>query len=464
MKNYPYFANLMLRIPPVGDGNGNRRDEFTANIARKIATIALKGGDPEVLLEMIKRCPRPRTTRDAVFQYLRGTERGSRMLGLLILFAMYENYPSVNLVRDYLNRVENYCDDAEEMGEYLDSRSFIRCSECGEWEREDSTRSHYTNSEAMVCRICINESFTYSEYYEEYVRSEDGRWAYDADGSEVFVHEDDDSFVWNEGMQRYVHEDYEPPEPEIMGSYHSSKSMQRPIDSNWTRLKKRYLGVELEVEVLSDKSSKVKHLHKLINEEEFGKNVFFERDGSLNDGVEIISQPMGMDRHEELWSWLKDRNAVSGLRSHNTSTCGLHVHVSRDRLSKLQVAKIVTFINSRENEDLIKAVARRYSEGYCKIKNKKIGNAYQSEDRYEAVNITPRKTIEFRIFKGSLKYESVMAALQFANAVVEYCAEGVASINDLKTEPFLKFVQGMNKEDNKYLLPYIGARLERETI
>ena len=169
---------------------------------------------------------------------------------------------------------------------------------------------------------------------------------------------------------------------------------------------------------------------------------------------------MGMDRHRDLWAWLKDKDAVRALRSHNTTTCGLHVHVSKEGLSKLQIAKIVAFVNDPDNADLIRAVARRYAEGYCRIKEKKIGQAAQSEDRYEAVNITPRKTIEFRIFKGTLKYESVMAAIQFSNALVEFCGRSTTSIRELKADKFMDFIKSDESGDTDMLVPYLENRLE----
>jgi hypothetical protein len=289
--------------------------------------------------------------------------------------------------------------------------------------------------------------------------------AVDAGGDEVLIHEDDDDFSYNDDIDQYAHYDYEyePPEPRIIGDYHSSKRRVQVRPSAWTKMKNRYMGVELEVEVVNDeynREEKAAHLNTVINGDEIGKNVFFERDGSLSNGFEIITHPMGMDDHKKMWEWLKDRKAVRGMRSHQTTTCGLHVHVSKSTLSKLQIAKIVTFVNNRDNQPLIKAVARRYETGYCKIKSKKIGQSHYSEDRYEAVNITPLNTIEFRIFRGSLKYESVVAAIQFSNAVVEFCDPSRTSVRDLTADNFLNFIREEIPSDTDILVPYIEQRLE----
>jgi hypothetical protein len=352
------------------------------------------------------------------------------------------------------------CDDWGEIKDYItDNHDIVECPECGHLEWDDCMLTSW--EEDSFCRDCeTSGNYRFSDYYDSYVRDSESRWALSEDGSEVLISCEDSCFVYNDDLDRYVHEYYEF-EPEIIGRYHSSKGQHRKQQSPWTRLKKRYIGVELEVECVSTpRQDKAGLLHSMINDEEFGKNVFFENDGSLNNGFEIISQPMGLDKHKELWSFLNDKNAVRGLRSHNTSTCGLHVHISKDGLTKLQIAKIVSFVNDPDNEPLIRAIARRYAEGYCKIKSKKIGSSAYSEDRYEAVNITGRSTIEFRIFKGSLKYESVMAAIQFSNALVEFCGQANASIQDLKADKFIEWINEHESEDTEVLRPYIEQRLE----
>jgi hypothetical protein len=110
---------------------------------------------------------------------------------------------------------------------------------------------------------------------------------------------------------------------------------------------------------------------------------------------------------------------------------------------------------------LIRAIARRYAEGYCKIKEKKIGSAHQSSDRYEAINLTSQNTIEFRIFKGSLKYESVIAALEFCHSLVEFtrpASEG--DISHLTTDHYMNFISDRMHKETTVLRPYIEQRLE----
>lgn len=433
--------------------------ESSVKFASLVARRALAGGDADQLLEI---CQFFGTRfRSYVMEEMNGS--GCHLLEVLLWLKEYYIYDvTLSKLRHNISIWED-ADDWDEIYERLnDKYGIVRCDDCGQWELGDNARCTWDDDSANICRHCIDNSYTYSSRYDAFIYCDHAQDALDENGRRCTIHEDDDEFHYDEDEGTYVHQEYEPA-INLIGNYHSSKGSHRLQKSEWTKMKQRYLGVELEVEVRPEivtRVDKAKELHFKINGDEFGRNVFFENDGSLNHGFEIITQPMGLDKHRELWEFLKSRDAVKGLRSHQTTTCGLHVHVSREKMSKLQIAKIVAFVNAPENEQLIRAVARRYAEGYCKIKNKKIGQSAHSDDRYEAVNITPRRTIEFRIFRGSLKYESVMAAIEFSNALVDFCAEGRTSIQDLNADKFIDFIKTEIAEDTTYLRPYLEQRLE----
>jgi len=351
--------------------------------------------------------------------------------------------------------------DWDELQEYLKDRLDIMiCYECEDWEY-DSRRCE-TYSGDYICRECADSNYRFSSRYEQYVYGDDARDALDENGNDCVIHYDDSDFTYDDDRDQYVHDDYQC-EPVILGSYHSSKRSQNVIHDEWSDARSRWLGVELEVELRGDsvnREEKASELNNVINDGEIGRKVFFETDGSLNNGIEIISQPMSLPAHRDLWNWLKNPEAVRSLRSHNTTTCGLHVHVSRQPMTQDQIAKMVLFVNDRGNEALIKAIARRYAEGYCRIKEKSLETAHYSSDRYEAINITSDKTVEFRIFKGSLKYESVIAAIEFANALTDFTRTSAPTVQDLTTDRFMDFIHSEMADETQVLRPYIANRLE----
>ena len=51
--------------------------------------------------------------------------------------------------------------------------------------------------------------------------------------------------------------------------------------------------------------------------------------------------------------------------------------------------------------------------------------------RYQAINLQNDKTVEFRIFKGTLKYRTFIASLQFVKVISEYAK--TVKLNDIPT-------------------------------
>lgn len=78
-------------------------------------------------------------------------------------------------------------------------------------------------------------------------------------------------------------------------------------------------------------------------------------------------------------------------------------------------------------------------------------------DRYEALNFKNEKTVEFRLFKGSLKYETIMACLEFTYATWFFCRD--ASTKNLTTDQFLKFIcANQNRKDTKFLRSFLKSK------
>jgi hypothetical protein len=312
--------------------------------------------------------------------------------------------------------------------------------------------------------VCIDNHYTWSDYYDRYLHNDQAHEALDQHGETVYIDEDDCRFSYDDDLGVYVHQDYTP-QSKVLRRYHTAKNHNsyKLIPSPFTQVTGRYMGIELEVEV-SDRSARnlndtVEALNTHLNDDQIGANVWFEEDGSLSHGFEIISNPMGLDTHTEFWQWLNDDSLVKGLRSHDTSTCGLHIHINKSALTTMQIDKMNVFINHPDNAELIEKISRRYSTGYARINAKKLGSAHNSYERYEALNITNQHTIEMRIFKGTLKYTSLMAALEFANALVNFTAPASPAGFRLDTRTFMKFLDlPAYRNETKFLRNYLEAR------
>jgi len=275
------------------------------------------------------------------------------------------------------------------------------------------------------------------------------------------------AMVYSDMRGRYESLDYNPYQG-LIGDYHRSKRHGfNKILSPWFKSHKRLFGCELEVELKgsttnTQKAKAAGRIHEILNPSlESGEYCYFERDGSVQNGFEIVTQPAGLDVHlEKFKAFLTNDAAKQGMRSHESGSCGFHVHVDRECLSQTQIFRIQSFMHNRENEVLIKKIARRYSNGYSQV-HPSMGkmSPYNkgSESRYDVVNITSRNTIEFRVFRGSLRYESIAAALQFVNALLDFCTPGNVSIKDFNSEGFKAFIAlPDNLEDTKYLRKYLS--------
>jgi len=250
----------------------------------------------------------------------------------------------------------------------------------------------------------------------------------------------------------------------LIDGYHSSRQKGfNIIDSPWFRSHRRAFGCELEVQVRNgNKDMACGKVHEILNPGgNVGEYAFFERDGSIGEGFEIVTQPAGLDIHlAKFDAFLNNDEAKRGLRSHEGGACGFHVHVGRQYVTQSQIYRIQSFLNDVRNEALIRAIARRYDSGYSKFKPqmaKFTSVGKNNGDRYEALNVTGRDTIEFRIFRGSLRYESIASALEFVNAVLTFCTPGVTAITDFHAIGFKKFIMSAEmKPDTKFLRSYLS--------
>ena len=128
------------------------------------------------------------------------------------------------------------------------------------------------------------------------------------------------------------------------------------------------------------------------------------------------------------------KKAISlGYRSHQTSTCGLHIHVNRSCLGETHdeqedvISRILFFVEthwaellkfSRRSEYSMNRWAARY--GYEKTGREILDKAKKGNNgRYAAVNLMNWATIEFRLFRGTLKYNTLIAAIELVNEICD---------------------------------------------
>lgn len=243
-------------------------------------------------------------------------------------------------------------------------------------------------------------------------------------------------------------------------SYIHSYGFKPAADFRGYGRNKRYFGVELEV-VPASHGTYARQLAIGSVVTRLKDLVYLKRDGSLpSDGFEIVSHPfsLGIMFDKSIFSKL----AECPLKSFTEPSTGLHVHVSRTGLKGIQLAKLVYFFSLPENDSFLKYIAQRDFNHYC-MKNqgsfkqeytKNVPGVPVWESRYRAVNFCNAATIEFRMFKGNVKPSAVYRAVEFVDAMLEFCRSTSAAKMNYKE--FISYVNNMPGKRHEHLKCYIN--------
>lgn len=232
----------------------------------------------------------------------------------------------------------------------------------------------------------------------------------------------------------------------------------------------RYFGVELEIDDGGRDYYNARQILNLANGE--CEHIYIKEDGSLSDGFEIVSHPMTLYYHKYNMAWEKmmKKALAMGYYSHQCGTAGLHIHVNRDCFGEYAdeqesaISRVLYFVEilwnemlrfSRRTESQMKQWANRYGR-----KNSPKETLYHakssSNGRYTCVNLNNYETIEFRLFRGTLKYNTFIATLQMVN---EICDVAISfSDKELDKLSWSDFVARLNVEKVPELIQYLKER------
>jgi hypothetical protein len=179
---------------------------------------------------------------------------------------------------------------------------------------------------------------------------------------------------------------------------------------------------------------------------------YLKHDGSLSCGYEIVTHPMSHDYYKneasDLWDTLEHLRTYYKVKSWDTSTCGLHIHISRtgfnggghmhrflnliysnqdfyQRLAGREESRWATFSDIMRTEVVRDEYGSRTLDehgDYQFITKRDIASKLQgfNTERYSAVNTRNRETLEIRIFKGTVNTSTIKSHLDLAHASVEY--------------------------------------------
>ena len=221
-------------------------------------------------------------------------------------------------------------------------------------------------------------------------------------------------------------------------------------------------GLELEVEF----ESECGYIDQSIIQTYLGIDWRVKRDGSLINGIEVVSIPFSFDyyitnkdKFIKVFNLLKKNELIS----FNSPRCGGHIHMT-NVMYPLQIYKFIAFVN-RNRQFMEQLSQRKQTKRYAKFTSSKENFIYQAKrrdsgDRYQAVRIDSYKnTVECRCFKGTISSIGVFKNIEFMHCLYMFTLN--ASLKRCGLQSFKKFVKD-HKNTYPHLFKFLTSKKYKE--
>lgn len=227
------------------------------------------------------------------------------------------------------------------------------------------------------------------------------------------------------------------------------------------------LGAEIEVggnnniSSDNDKNSTVKKCIQIMNGSDSDEEnlIYSTHDSTVQ--IEFDTMPCSLEFHKnkmnyrEMFEYLDKE----GYKGHDCKTAGLHIHANRNYLGKsrisqeLVISKIL-YILEKFNDEIC-VIARRdneYSEFVGEKQNEdsivELYGKYKDKGKRAALNLQHKDTIEFRMFKSTLKYETFILTLEFVKDIIDYAKS--VDIEEIELAKWSDLMNCFSSELRKY--------------
>lgn len=234
-----------------------------------------------------------------------------------------------------------------------------------------------------------------------------------------------------------------------------------------------FMGIEIELEFrkkFRGRESAAKAQCTVATEltKSFGDIFYYKSDGSLRyegpdyvrDGIEIVTHPMTLPYFQHL-GFAERLGALSNdFRGYKSTRTGMHVHLPKAAFEDAHLSRFVLF--HYNNKEFIRFIGQRRENRYSAFGKynkahiqKKAGNKEGLQhEKYEAININHKQTVEMRYFKSNLAPNRIVKNLQFLHALYYFSKD--SSDADMTLNRFMQFVN--SKPEYEVLAKFIDER------
>lgn len=308
------------------------------------------------------------------------------------------------------------------------------CSECVAY---NAVPCRYTNT-IIPLTDAVNILGTTTEYVARcVVRNQELRICTNASCGQLYT--EDTPCRWCEPMSNHNERRLENTRQEesVIEGYHAVRNFKKLGEDS-----QLFFGLELEFEMRSKATSTKTDIAKKAREL-FGELcATVSHDGSLQNGAEIVTQPATLSYLYKNFPEV-DQLKQLGAAADSRAACGMHIHFSKNQLSKLHRCKLDALFTS-ERTDWTR-IFRRLPNNYCQVPptprlNKSFCAPLYTDrlDRYRMLNHKPQHTIELRSPRGSLTKDTILATVEILNAAITFSK--IASFKELTLGNLIKFI------------------------
>lgn len=226
----------------------------------------------------------------------------------------------------------------------------------------------------------------------------------------------------------------------------SYSTKPKPIFKNYKYdkdipLGNRYYGLELEYSNTDSVQVKEK-MFDLYKD----KWLYNKSDGSLYNGVEIVTSPCDYKSIMWLLDKMKEPIKEMTIGTKYSQNAGIHIHVSKKSIPSYNIYKLSYLLNNMQAKELSSimfylsgrnaTVSDNYLGRYAKIGE--ITNFKNETDRYLALNLTNEHTIEFRIFKATNDMDKVKSYINFVESMIKFV--DITPFKDINLNNYLLYL------------------------